>query len=129
MDRFLLSLTAFLGLLGIVAGALGAHPPEGWFTDAEDLAAWNQAALFQLLHVLAILAIAGIPTRNLGRRRSVALLFLGGILLFSGSIYGLVLGGPSWLGPVTPVGGILFLGGWAVLTWLLARGPGRGALN
>lgn len=129
MDRFLLSLTAFLGLLGVVAGALGAHPPEGWFADPEELAAWNQAALFQLLHVLAILAIAEIPTRKLGRRRGVALLFLGGIVVFSGSIYALLLGGPSWLGPVTPLGGILFLAGWAVLTWRLARGPGRGSLN
>lgn len=129
MDRFLLSLAAFLGLLGVVAGALGAHPPDGWFTGPEELAAWNQAALFQLLHVLAILAIAEIPTRSLGRRRTVALLFLAGIMVFSGSIYGLLLGGPSWLGPVTPLGGILFLAGWAVLTWLLARGPGRGALN
>ena len=45
-------------------------------------------------------------------------LFVAGILLFSGSIYALVLGGPRWLGPVTPLGGTAFIAGWLSLAWL-----------
>ena len=44
-------------------------------------------------------------------------LFLGGVLIFSGSLYAMALGAPRWFGAITPIGGLLFLAGWGVLAW------------
>jgi uncharacterized membrane protein YgdD (TMEM256/DUF423 family) len=59
------------------------------------------------------------------RTRVPTALFLGGAILFSGSLYAMALGAPLWLGAVTPVGGLLFMAGWATLILAAARAPGR----
>jgi len=60
---------------------------------------------------------------NIGARRArlAPPFFLGGVVLFSGSLYAMALGAPRWLGMVTPVGGLMFLAGWAILV-VAARG-------
>ena len=78
--------------------------------------------LYQLLHALALL-IAGFNARPSTWLSALTLCFVVGVLLFSGSIYLLVLGAPAWLGPVTPVGGLLVIAGW--LLWLGTYRAGR----
>jgi uncharacterized membrane protein YgdD (TMEM256/DUF423 family) len=105
---------AVLGSAAVLLGAFGAHGLDGRLT-AEALASWRTAVQYHLAHAVALLALA-LFARASGR--SVALpaaLFTVGTLLFSGSIYLLVLGGPRWLGPVTPLGGLAFAGGWLAL--------------
>jgi len=75
---------------------------------------------YQLLHVPALLA-AGLLARSGGEVRLTVWLFVLGTLLFSGSLYALALGGPRWLGPVTPVGGVALIAGWIALA-VSARG-------
>lgn len=115
-----LAIAAGLGALGVTLGAFGAHglasrvPPE-------SLVSWRTAVLYHLVHalLLASLALHASPS---GRSIQLpASLFLAGIVLFSGSIYALVLGGPRWLGPVTPLGGLALILGWLSLI-RLARG-------
>jgi uncharacterized membrane protein YgdD (TMEM256/DUF423 family) len=110
---------ALLGLTAVAAGAFGAHGLRARVAP-EQVASWQTAAHYQLLHaaVLLSLALYGAGGRPLG---PAPWLLAAGMALFSGSIYALVLGGPRWLGPVTPLGGLCLMAGWASLLWL-ARG-------
>jgi len=115
MDRRFFSIGAALALVGVAAGAFGAHGLEGRVT-VERLATWDTAAQYQVVHALALLAVAWATTVWPGRITSAAgWLFVAGTLLFSGSLYLLVLTDTPWLGAVTPLGGLAFLAGWACL--------------
>lgn len=104
----------------MLLGAFGAHGLRGRLA-AERLASWETAVQYHLLHALALLALA-LFERASGRTVTLpAALFAAGVLLFSGSIYLLALGGPRWLGPVTPLGGLALVAGWLALLGL-ARG-------
>jgi len=107
---------AVFGFSAVAAGAFGAHGLRA-HVGPEQVASWQTAAHYQLLHgaVLLALALYGAGGRALG---PAPWLFAAGMLLFSGSIYALVLGGPRWLGPVTPLGGLCLMAGWASLLWL-----------
>ena len=99
--------------LAIACGAFGAHALKARL-DAEHLAVWNTAVHYHALHALALVAFGIWRERSAGRNFP-AFALLVGIVLFSGSLYGLALGGPAWLGPVTPLGGASFLAGWIAL--------------
>jgi len=73
---------------------------------------------YHLLHSVALLALALYRSQG-GDPPPLSLWgFFAGMLLFSGSIYALVLGGPRWLGPITPVGGLCLIVGWLGLLTL-----------
>jgi uncharacterized membrane protein YgdD (TMEM256/DUF423 family) len=104
-----------LGAVGVVLGAFGAHGLQDRLTP-EQLSSWETAVTYHLFHAVLLAALAFNPgERSLGL---TGVLFSAGILLFSGSIYMLVLGGPRWLGPITPLGGLALIGGWLSLAWL-----------
>jgi uncharacterized membrane protein YgdD (TMEM256/DUF423 family) len=112
------------GALAVIAGAFGAHGLKETLTP-EQLVSWNTAAHYHLLHSVVLLALGlyGVVTG-----RSVALpatLFAVGVLLFSGSIYGLLLTSQRWLGPVTPIGGVLMIAAWLTLIVLARPAAGR----
>lgn len=108
-------LTSAAGVLGVSAGAFGAHALKDILDEARTLSTWNTGVLYHLIHVPALLATTlfssnqAYPSRWLSKACQCWLL---GILLFSGSLYSLALGGPRWLGPVTPLGGIFLISGW-----------------
>ena len=113
-------IAAASGALAVMAGAFGAHGLKGRFA-AEQVAAFTTASHYHLLHSVVLLALALYAAQS-GRAVGVpAWLFTLGIVLFSGSIYLLVLTGAKWLGPVTPLGGLCLIAGWVSLFWL-ARG-------
>jgi uncharacterized membrane protein YgdD (TMEM256/DUF423 family) len=107
-------LPAGLGATGVAAGAFGAHVLADHVTP-ERLGTWETAARYHLLHALVLLVIevAGV-TSPLPRR----LLTLG-VILFSGSLYLLVLLDLPILGAVTPLGGLALISGWLSLAWKL----------
>ncbi len=110
-------LSAGVGAAGVVLGAFGAHALKEEL-DATQLATWNTAVEYQLVHAVALLAVV-LHGNATGRSiQPAAALFATGILLFSGSLYGLSLGGPHVLGPVTPFGGLCFIAGWIALARL-----------
>lgn len=112
---------AVYGLLGVAAGAFGAHALRGRL--AEDmLAVYRTAVEYQFWHALALLAV-GLLARQAADAWLTAsgLAFTLGVLLFSGSLYALALSGVRVLGAVTPLGGVALIVGWACLIVHLAR--------
>lgn len=115
MFRVLLLLAALFGFTGVGLGAFAAHGLKGQLS-AEYLAVFQTGVHYQMLHALALLALAALWQRLGGRLLTAAgVCFCVGILLFSGSLYALTLSGISALGMITPVGGLMFLAGWFCL--------------
>ena len=122
MNKRTLALATGILFIAVAMGAFGAHGLKSR-VPVEALSNWKTAVEYQFYHGLALLWLAAMHDRLPGRTVSlVRLLFAGGILLFSGSLYLLatrdILGIEdltSMIGPVTPLGGLLFLAGWVVL--------------
>lgn len=110
------------GLLGVVLGAFGSHGLAKRLTP-EMLAVWKTAVEYQFYHSLALLAVGLLltqqPQSSLANWAGAS--FALGILLFSGSLYTLALTGIKPLGAVTPVGGLAFIAGWALLAAAVMR--------
>ncbi|MEE8467614.1 MAG: DUF423 domain-containing protein [Planctomycetota bacterium] len=122
----MITVSAVVGLLGVALGAFGAHGLESQLqATPEQLEWWRTATLYHLLHVVPLLAIGVLQEQRPGGNRA-ALLFLLGILLFSGSLYAMGLGAPRTLGAVTPFGGLALIAGWALLAFYGARGVRAG---
>lgn len=107
-------ISAISGALAVAAGALGAHGLRERVA-AEQVAAWSTAAQYHLLHSVVLLALALYALYADKPVRLPASLFLVGIVLFSGSIYLLVLTPWRWIGPITPIGGLCLIAGWLSL--------------
>ncbi|MGE5849901.1 MAG: DUF423 domain-containing protein [Candidatus Methylomirabilota bacterium] len=122
MDRLFVVLGAVMAAIGVAAGAFGAHGLRERLAP-EMLGVFEVGVRYHLIHALALLAVAWATTRWPGTGPIAAgWLFLGGILLFSGSLYGLSLSGVRGLGAITPFGGIAFIVGWLVLGWSVWQG-------
>jgi uncharacterized membrane protein YgdD (TMEM256/DUF423 family) len=90
--------------------------------SAEDLATFEIGVRYQMYHALALIAVAWATTRwDHAALAAAGWLFAGGIVVFSGSLYALVLTGQRWLGAVTPLGGVAMIAGWALLGWAAYR--------
>ena len=96
--------------LAIGAGAFGAHG-----VAAAKAADWlRTGGLYQLVHAVAALALTGVA-------RGPAALLLAGAAIFALSLYIMALGGPRWLGAVTPIGGTLMIAGWLWAAWTFGQ--------
>jgi uncharacterized membrane protein YgdD (TMEM256/DUF423 family) len=138
MERILVRLGSAFGFVGVAAGAFGAHALRDSVTPAR-LAAWETAVFYALVHALAMLACACVatrfgkdaaatkadPTRLL---RLAGILFAAGIVLFSGSLFVVVLADAPALGAITPIGGLCFLAGWTLLFLSVPRERPRGPI-
>ena len=112
---------AVLAGLAVLAGAFGAHALRARLGEG-SLAIWETAARYQMYHGLALLASGALPPlRGLRLLRAARRLFLAGVLLFSGSLYGLALFGVAALGAITPLGGAALLAGWGCFALALFR--------
>ncbi|HSB68598.1 MAG TPA: DUF423 domain-containing protein [Candidatus Methylomirabilis sp.] len=121
MDRVFFTIGAWLAALGVAAGAFGAHILRTRVTP-EMLAVFETGVRYQLIHALGLLGVAWAASRWPGAATRLAgWLFLGGTLLFSGSLYLLVLTGTLAFGAITPLGGLALIGGWLVLAWAVWR--------
>jgi uncharacterized membrane protein YgdD (TMEM256/DUF423 family) len=116
MNRSVTLCGALAALLAVAAGAFGAHGLRAQL-DPAALAVWGTAANYQMYHALALFALGCARPGEPARRwyRAAALCFMVGIVLFSGSLYALALSGMRGLGMITPLGGTLFLLGWACI--------------
>jgi len=115
--RKLIIAGAVFGFLFVALGAFGAHGLKT-LMSAEQQAWFRTGNLYLGIHAMAIL-LCGV-LYHLFLTRSIAMsgwLFLTGIVIFSGSLFLMALGGPRWLGAVTPIGGTLFLIGWGTLVY------------
>ncbi len=114
MGNLWIALGAILGGLSVLIGAFAAHSLRG-VLSLSALTLVETGARYQMYHALALL---GVGLLALWYKEPSVLLkitgccFVAGIVCFSGSLYGLSLGNASWLGPVTPMGGLLLVVGW-----------------
>lgn len=118
-SRRTLQAAGILGALAVGLGAFGAHWLRDFLLERGTANTWETAVRYHLLHGLGLLCVAVwqrqsalTDPRLLGW---ISRLWTAGIILFSGSLYGLALGGPRWLGPITPLGGLAFITGWILL--------------
>ncbi len=113
MSILLFRTAAVLCFLAVALGAFGAHGLKATLQARDMVSVWEKAVLYHFLHALAllILALHGVASRT------PAILFVTGIIFFSGSLYLLALTNARWLGAITPLGGLCFLAGWAWLAF------------
>ena len=114
----IIALGAVLGALAVAIGAFGAHGLQGRVTP-ELLAVFEVGVRYQMFHALALILLGLFAGREASSTLPVgvapaAVLFLFGVVVFSGSLYLLVLTGARWLGAVTPLGGVAFIVGWGM---------------
>lgn len=122
--RILILCGALALAIGVAAGAFGAHGLRRMATP-DMLEVWRTAAHYQLIHGLGLLMLALLAPRLASPAADWAgVLMLGGMVIFSGSLYALVLSGVRMLGAITPIGGVLMIGSWILLAWAAWRGPG-----
>lgn len=121
MDRFFFTAGAMMAFIAVCLGAFGSHTLKNRITP-DMLAIFEVGVRYHMYHALALLAVAWAashwPERNF---TAAGWSFIIGIIIFSGSLYILSIFGIRWLGAVTPLGGIAFLIGWAILVWSLGR--------
>lgn len=128
MHKLFLVTGAFIGALSVVLGAFGAHGLKK-LVPAESLVSYETAVRYQFYHVFALI-LTGFLFANgqPGLMKAAGWLFISGMILFSGSLYLLTYktatqaSGLGWVGPVTPIGGMLLVAGWICLALALSKG-------
>jgi len=122
--RWITVAAGLLGFLGVALGAFGAHALKATLLANGQLESWKTAVLYQLIHAVALLALASWRDSFAGSNARIAICWIVGVALFSGSLYALALGGPiRLLWPVTPLGGLALLAGWAMLVFTAWKRP------
>jgi uncharacterized membrane protein YgdD (TMEM256/DUF423 family) len=110
------------GALAVVAGAFGAHGLAARLGPRE-LQLWETAARYLMYGSFALISLGLYGAQ--GARRGIdtaGWCLLAGSAVFSGTVFGLALGGPRWLGAVTPLGGALMIAGFLIFAWAAVRG-------
>ena len=126
MAKFFLLFAAINGMIAVVLGAFGAHALKDSISPAL-LSAYQTGVQYHFIHVLALIGLAlfilrlpvtvAVPTLLI----VAGYLWVVGLVLFSGSLYGIAIGAPSWFGPITPLGGLLLIIGWLCFAIGIAR--------
>ena len=117
MTRVFFAIGCVSAFFAVAAGAFGAHALEARLTP-DRLDTFQLAARYQMYHALALLAAAWASERwGGGAATGAGWMFVAGTVVFCGTVYALGLGGPRWLGAITPLGGLSFLAGWLLLAW------------
>jgi uncharacterized membrane protein YgdD (TMEM256/DUF423 family) len=115
--RIFLVIGALLGFLGVAAGAFGTHGLRERLSP-EMMNIFEIGVRYQMYHALALLAVGWLADRSPSLPVTLAgWLFIGGTVVFSGTLYVLSLTGVRGWGAVTPLGGLALLAGWACLMW------------
>ncbi len=122
MDRLFAMAGAVMALLAVTLGAFGAHALRARVSP-EDLIIFETGVRYQMYHALGLFVVAWAASRWPGATvHAAGWLFMVGILIFSGSLYLLVLTGTRWLGAITPLGGVAMILGWGLLAWGIFQG-------
>ena len=117
MAKLFITLASFSGMCAVLFGAFGAHALKARL-DEYSLGVFETAVQYHFYHSLALLAVGvlALSQPQTALLKSGGWLFFSGIVIFSGSLYILSLTGMRWLGAVTPLGGLAFIGGWLCLS-------------
>lgn len=132
-DQLFVRIAAVAGATGVLIGAFAAHGLPDFLAESGMAAAtiprrleqFETAARYHLVHAVAILAVASLRTQKPKLLRAVGLLFAIGIVLFSGSLYLLVITDTPKLGAITPLGGATWIVAWTLLFFCVSRAPSQ----
>jgi uncharacterized membrane protein YgdD (TMEM256/DUF423 family) len=124
VDRAFLVVACVFGFLGVAFGAFGTHALRARLT-ADRLGQFEIGVRYQLWHTLALFAVFFLRAvaPDTAAASVAGILFIAGVVVFSGSLYALALTGARRWGAVTPIGGVLLLAGWVALAWAGLTGP------
>ena len=116
MAKLFITLASLSGMVAVMFGAFGAHALKNRLDDYA-LGVFETAVQYHFYHSLALLAVGilALSQPQTALLKTSGWLFILGVLVFSGSLYLLSITGVKWLGAVTPLGGLAFIGGWACL--------------
>ena len=122
MAKLFITLASLSGMSAVMLGAFGAHALKPRLDDY-SLGVFETAVQYHFYHSLALLAVGVLALQQpqTALLKGSGWLFFIGILIFSGSLYLLVLTDTRWLGAITPFGGIAFIVGWGLLAWGVFR--------
>lgn len=125
MKNLVVVIAAFYGMTSVILGAFGAHAFKK-FLPVDKLASFEVGVRYQMYHAIVLLAIGFYFQFTNGLEKTVAWSMIFGTLVFSGSIYLLTFAdhwgiNMKWLGPITPLGGLGMIVGWAVLMWIFIK--------
>lgn len=122
MARLFFAIASLLGALSVAGGAFGAHALKGTLSETA-LNSFETGVRYQMYHAIALLIVALLIKQSpeVTTLTIAGWCFIAGIVLFSGSLYGLSLAGMKALGPVTPLGGVAFIAGWVCLAITSSR--------
>jgi uncharacterized membrane protein YgdD (TMEM256/DUF423 family) len=113
-SRLAAAVGAIFGALAVILGAFGAHALRARLSPG-DLEIFETGVRYQMYHAFAMFAAAWLISRQAPAAATAAWAFIGGVIVFSGSLYLLVATGQRWLGAITPIGGLAFIAGWVLL--------------
>ncbi len=127
ITKFILISGAVFAGLGVALGAFGAHALENMVTP-NRLETFETGVRYQMYHAFALLILGALVLQPSFSKAPyvtlIAWLFIIGILIFSGSLYLLVLTDTAWLGAITPIGGVAFIAGWGMLILSIMKASG-----
>jgi uncharacterized membrane protein YgdD (TMEM256/DUF423 family) len=121
--KTILILGTLISGLGVMIGAFGAHGLKDILTATNRTDTFETAVKYQMYHALGLLLVGILMTQfpAITGMKLTGICFLIGILIFSGSLYILSVTGITWLGAITPFGGLFLIAGWLNLVWVLAK--------
>ena len=107
---------SIFALSAVLFGAFGAHALEETLRANDSVHTWETAVRYQMWHAISLILLSLLSATH-SMPKMTGPCFTVGTLLFSGSLYGLALDGPKWLGPITPLGGLSLMVGWLLLVY------------
>ena len=127
MTQFTLLFASILGGLAVVFGAFGAHALKKILSE-EQLKSFETGVKYQMYHAIVLLIVGFNFNLETASEKYMVYSFMAGVILFSFSIYGLVISSAknkklTFLGPVTPLGGLLLIVGWGLLFYTILTLP------
>ncbi len=118
MNHLFLIIAGVSGFLSVALGAFAAHGLKNKLSP-EMMSIFQTGVQYHQIHTIALLGVALLLGNSASRAGIYAgWLFVGGIVIFSGSLYTLAITEIRTLGAITPIGGVAFLGGWLCLVWM-----------
>lgn len=124
MIKAILLFSAISGATSVILGAFGAHGLKGKISESL-LSTFQTGVYYQLFHTIVLFGLGILLLRLQAESMTLwygaAGTWMVGIILFSGSLYALALGAPSWVGPITPIGGLLLIIGWLCLATAILK--------
>lgn len=127
MSRRIILTASLFGIIAVILGAFGAHGLKN-AVSADNLSIWSKGVEYQFYHTFALLFLSQLITEKSKLLNLSYVFFTLGIILFSGSLYLLAtreilnLGFVNYIGPITPIGGLCFILGWAFLFVAVSNG-------